>query len=137
MSKPTVVFVCSSNGGKSQLAASLMRHDFGDACTVISAGTHPGESLNGEAVASLEEIGASCEGEYPKKLDESLLDTATQIIVLGSNAQIDAEATAPIDRWITDEPSKRGIEGEERMRLVRDDIRQRVQVLGQQLGLTQ
>ncbi len=123
---PCVLFVCSKNGGKSQMAAALMRQHAGDQITVHSAGTTPGTTLNAESVASLDEIGATVDGEYPKPIDPALLDTVDRIIILGNDATIDHPGTAPIERWDTDEPSTRGIIGPERMRLIRDDIHHRV-----------
>lgn len=123
---PSVLFVCSKNGGKSQMAAALLRQHAGDQITVHSAGTKPGTTLNPESVASLHEVGATVDGEYPKPVDPALLDTVDRVIILGNDATINHPGTAPIERWNTDEPSTRGITGAERMRLIRDDIKHRV-----------
>lgn len=130
---PSVLFVCVKNGGKSQMAAALMRHHAGNKVTVYSAGTQPGSTLNAESAAAIEEIGASMAGEHPKPIDPNLLDTVDRVIILGGDAEIDTPGVAPIERWDTDEPSTRGIQGPERMRLIRDDIQQRVILLTDQL----
>lgn len=126
---PSVLFVCVKNGGKSQIAAALMRQLGGIA--VYSAGTRPAGGLNAEAVEAVGEVGASAEGEQPKAIDQSLLMEVDRVIVLGAEAEV-----APvegmrgrIETWITDEPSLRGIGGMERMRMVRDDIAVRVKSL--------
>ncbi|SDE03897.1 arsenate-mycothiol transferase ArsC [Auraticoccus monumenti] len=134
MTKPSVLFVCVKNGGKSQLAAALMRHRAGDAITVASAGTRPGSALNAEAVTSLDELGVSTAGEQPKPVTEELLDAADLVVVLGTEAQLDDPRGTPVEVWETDEPSARGITGMERMRLVRDDIAQRVDGLHRRLA---
>lgn len=131
--RPSVLFVCVKNGGKSQMAAALMRQRHGDTFDVYSAGTRPGEMLNAGSVASLEEVGASVVGEHPKPIDHALLDTVDRVIILGEEARIDQPGSAQIDRWITDEPSTRGIEGRERMGLIRDDITSRIDALAADL----
>ncbi len=131
--KPTVLFVCSKNGGKSQLAAGLMRQLAGGSVDVYSAGTKPGKDLNPLAVESLAELGISVEGEYPKPVSEEVLEAAAVVVVLGTEAKLEPREGTRFELWETDEPSERGIEGMERMRLVRDDIRARVQKLHQDL----
>ncbi len=130
---PAVLFVCSKNGGKSQLAAGLMRDLAGDNVTVYSAGTKPAESLNSQAVDSLTELGIDVTGEYPKPVTDEVLNAVDAVIVLGTEAKLDAPAGKRFEIWETDEPSTRGIEGMERMRLVRDDIKTRVQALYSEL----
>ena len=132
--RPSVLFVCVKNGGKSQMAAALMRQRHGEAVDVYSAGTRPGGMLNAASVASLEEVGASVTGEHPKPIDPALLDTVDRVIILGEEAHIDHPGNAQIDRWITDEPSTRGVEGHERMALIRDDITSRVDALATDLS---
>ncbi len=123
---PSVLFVCVKNGGKSQMAAALMRQIAGKSITVHSAGTRPGDALNALSLASIEEVGASMEGERPQPIDPSLLDTVDVVILVGSEAVIENPGKAPIRVWDTVEPSKDGIDGMERMRIVRDDITKRV-----------
>ncbi|GGC79993.1 low molecular weight phosphatase family protein [Tersicoccus solisilvae] len=129
MSTPSVLFVCVKNAGKSQMAAALARQHAGDRLRVHSAGTRPGTALNAQSRASVEEVGATMDGEQPKAIDRGLLDTVDRVVVIGTEAVIDHPGRAPIDVWETDEPSLRGIEGEERMRLIRDDIDRRVRAL--------
>lgn len=131
--KPAVLFVCSKNGGKSQLAAGLMRQLAGGSVDVYSAGTKPAKDLNPLAVESLAELGIPVEGEYPKPVSEEVLETADVVVVLGTEAKLEPREGTRFELWETDEPSERGIEGMERMRLVRDDIRARVQKLHQDL----
>lgn len=128
---PTVLFVCVRNAGKSQMAAALMRRAAGDAVDVVSAGTLPGRDLNALSAAAVAESGASMEGEHPKRLTEDMLRTADRVIVISTEARVPPapEQSAPVEVWETDEPSARGITGEERMRLVRDDIDRRVRTL--------
>ncbi|MHA7299799.1 arsenate-mycothiol transferase ArsC [Pseudarthrobacter sp. MDT1-22] len=130
---PRILFVCSKNGGKSQLAAGLMRDLAGDEVTVYSAGTKPGSRLNNEAVESLNELGIDITGEHPKPVTDEVLDAVDVVIVLGTEAKLEARGGTRFETWETDEPSTRGIEGAERMRLVRDDINTRVRKLHAEL----
>ncbi|KUM38268.1 arsenate-mycothiol transferase ArsC [Arthrobacter sp. EPSL27] len=126
---PSVLFVCSKNGGKSQLAAGLMNQLANGTVTVHSAGTKPGTSLNPQAVESLAELGIDITGEHPKAVTDDVLNEVDVVIVLGNEAKVDARDGKRIEVWDTDEPSERGIEGMDRMRLVRDDIKARVEAL--------
>ncbi|MBT2596420.1 low molecular weight phosphatase family protein [Arthrobacter sp. ISL-72] len=126
---PAVLFVCSKNGGKSQLAAGLMNQLAHGDVTVYSAGTKPGNSLNPQAVESLTELGIDITGEHPKPVTDEVLEAADAVIILGTEAKLEPHEGTRFEIWETDEPSERGIEGMERMRLVRDDIKNRVQKL--------
>lgn len=72
-----MLFVCVKNAGKSQLAAALARQHDGDAMRVLSAGTSPGQHLNAESAAVLEEVGASTDGESPSRSTHRPLPTQT------------------------------------------------------------
>ncbi|MGO1542885.1 MAG: low molecular weight phosphatase family protein [Gulosibacter sp.] len=118
------------------MAAALMRQHAGGAVRVWSAGTAPGEALNDLSEASVAEIGGTMDGEYPKPIDLEILRTASRIIVLGAEAIVEPVPgmLGKIEIWQIDEPSLRGIEGEERMRLVRDDIAAKVRDLAIELA---
>ena len=127
--RPRVLFVCVKNGGKSQMAAGLMRLRAGDTVEVHSAGTQPGTTINELSAASLTEIGVDITGEHPKPVTADAVRAADLVVTLGREAQVEPVPGTRFENWDTDEPSERGIEGMERMRLVRDDIDRRVQDL--------
>ncbi|WP_293790901.1 low molecular weight phosphatase family protein [uncultured Corynebacterium sp.] len=129
--KPKVLFICVGNGGKSQMAAALADKHAGEAIEIHSAGTKPATKLNTESVESISEVGADMSDGRPKAVDPQLLREADRVVILGKDAQLElpAGAQGTLERWVTDEPSERGIEGMERMRLVRDDIDARVRAL--------
>lgn len=131
--KPSVLFVCVKNAGKSQMAASLMRKLAGDDVEVHSAGTAPGVALNPLSVEVLDEVGADAAGEHPKPVDPQLVQTVDVVVTLGREAHVDREPGTDFENWDIDEPSERGIDGIERMRLVRDDIAARVAGLAARL----
>ncbi|TCJ96947.1 low molecular weight phosphatase family protein [Nocardia alba] len=123
---PSVLFVCVKNGGKSQMAAGLMRAAAGDRVQVHSAGTEPGTAVNALSAESLLEVDVDIRAETPKPIDPALLRTVDLVVTLGREAHVDPVEGVRIVNWDTDEPSERGIDGIERMRLVRDDINSRV-----------
>ncbi len=134
--RPRVVFVCVKNAGKSQMAAGLMSDYAGDAVEASSAGTKAGISLDELSVQSLAEVGVDISAEQPKALTEQMVRDADVVITLGREAHVTPVEGTRVEQWVTDEPSERGIDGIERMRLVRDDIAAHVRRLGSDLGVT-
>jgi arsenical-resistance protein len=132
---PSILFVCVKNAGKSQMAAGLMRRLAGDTVTVYSAGTAPGTSVNALSAEALLEVGVDITNERPTPVDYHLARDVDLVVTLGRAARLDPLPGTRIENWDTDEPSERGIDGIERMRLVRDDIAVRVQQLHN--GLTE
>lgn len=135
MPVPVVLFVCRSNAGKSQMAEALMRQVAGDAVEVHSAGTHPKESVNALSAEAVSEVGADMGGAVPTGIDPALLVRADRVVVLGTEARVEPVEgmRAAVDTWVVDEPSERGVDGLARMRLVRDDISDRVADLALEL----
>lgn len=123
---PAVLFVCVKNGGKSQMAAGLMKHEAGARILVSSAGIKPGAAINALSAEVLMDLGIDISGEKPTLLTEENMRAAGLVVVLGTEAQVPALDGVAVEVWETDEPSLRGIEGRERMELVRDDIHARV-----------
>ncbi|WP_315771474.1 low molecular weight phosphatase family protein [Rhodococcoides kroppenstedtii] len=130
---PSVLFVCVKNGGKSQMAAGLMRAAAGDTVDVHSAGTSPGTAVNALSAEVLLEVGVDITAESPTPIDPQLLRDVDLVVTLGREARIDPDAGVRVENWDTDEPSERGIQGTDRMRLVRDDIAARVTELAARL----
>lgn len=131
--KPSVLFVCVKNGGKSQLAAGLMRAAVGTTVTVDSAGTQPGDKVTALAAQSLLEVGIDITGQEPRQLTDEMIRAVDRVVVLGLDARVGPVEGTPVEVWDIDEPSARGIDGIERMRLVRDDIGRRVGLLAREL----
>jgi len=135
--EPRVLFVCVKNGGKSQMAAGLMRHLVAThparPVRVDSAGTKAGTALNSQSIESLHELGIDISDQHTQQLTDDLVRDADLVVVLGSEARVETIDGTAVEVWETDEPSIRGIEGMERMRLVRDDIAARVEDLARRL----
>ena len=128
MSTPSVLFVCVRNGGKSQMAAGLMRKAAGDRVCVHSAGTNPGSTINALSAQVLAEVGADMSGRRPTHRSRTAR-TVDLVVTLGREAVVEVPPDVELRNWDTDEPSERGIDGIDRMRLIRDDIDARVQAL--------
>ncbi len=124
--KPSVLFVCVKNGGKSQMAAGLMDKVAGDSVTTASAGSKPGSAVNALSAEVLAEVGVDISHNVPRQITDEDQQHADVVVILGAEAQVDEVEGTLYERWKTDEPSERGIDGIERMRLVRDDILDRV-----------
>lgn len=133
--RPSVLFVCVRNSGKSQMAAGLMRKIAGDAVTVQSAGTEPGAAVNELSARALLEVGVDITGEHPKRVVDELVRGADLVVTLGRQVRLDPPPGVRVENWDTDEPSDRGIDGLARMRLIRDDIAARVRRLCDLYGL--
>ncbi|WP_293003302.1 low molecular weight phosphatase family protein [Mycobacterium sp.] len=129
---PTVLFVCVSNAGKSVMAQGLMRHTAKGRINALSAGTHAKTEVNHVSAQALAEVDIDISDHTPIQLNDALIDAADLIVVLGTQAQVQPTGT-PTEVWDTDEPSLRGIDGIERMRLIRDDIATHVKELASRL----
>lgn len=115
------------------MAAGLMKLVAGDQLTVTSAGTKPGATINALSAEVLMDLGVDISAEKPKALTEENMRAAGLVVVLGTEAKVPELEGVQVEIWETDEPSLRGIEGRERMELVRDDIHARVKDLARRL----
>ncbi|MGO9185385.1 arsenate-mycothiol transferase ArsC, partial [Mycobacterium sp.] len=104
MTKPSVLFVCVKNGGKSQMAAGLMRKLAGDSVDVHSAGTKPGTAINSLSAQSLLEVGVDIAAEHPKPIDPRLVRDVDVVVTLGREAHVDPVPGTRFENWDTDEP---------------------------------
>ncbi|MGB5936212.1 MAG: low molecular weight phosphatase family protein, partial [Ornithinimicrobium sp.] len=84
----SVVFVCVKNGGKSQMAAALMRMYAAQQIEVHSAGTAPGTDLNQQSVMAIEDAGAGVGDEHPKPIDPDVVSAADRVVLLGAEVAL-------------------------------------------------
>ncbi len=131
--RPIVLFVCVHNAGKSQMAAAIMRQLAGGLVDVRSAGTDPDAQVHDLSAMAVAELGADMSNQVPTRLEPGMLTAADRIIVLGNEARVDAVEgmQAPIETWLIPDPADQGIDGLQRVRLMRDDIAERVRKLMQ------
>jgi arsenate reductase (thioredoxin) len=123
---PEVLFVCTHNAGRSQMAAALLDHQAGGRVRVTSAGTQPARDLNPAVVAAMAEIGLDISGERPQPLTSDLARAADVVITMGCG---DTCPVYPGRRYLDwDLPDPAGLPLEQ-VRPIRDDIARRVQRL--------
>ena len=96
--QPAVLFVCQTNGGKSQMAAGLMRLVAGEEVEISSAGTKAGGSLNALSAEVLLDLGADIRTEHPTQLTEEAMRQAGHVVILGTNAQVDPVDGVTVER---------------------------------------
>lgn len=132
--RPSVLFVCLKNSGRSQFAAGLFRELTGNTFDVSSAGTKADRRINGLFAAALLELGIDVSGQNPRQLTYRMNREADRVVVLGRNVDVQPTAGTTIEVWDIDELSRRGIGGLERIRLIRVDIAIRVNDLALRLS---
>lgn len=125
---PSVLFVCVSNRGKSVMAQGLAQRMAGATLSAGSAGTEAKVDgrVNELSAQTLAEVGVDVSDHRPRQLTDDLMRAADVTVVVGSAAQVHPPEGTTLEVWDTDEPSLRGIEGIDRMRVIRDDIATRV-----------
>jgi arsenate reductase len=124
--KPTILFLCIHNAGRSQMAAGFARKFGGAAVTIHSAGSAPGEMLNPAVLEAMDEVGIDISRESPRKLTDEMAEDADVIVTMGCG---DACPYYPQKRyvdWDLADPSGQGIDA---VREIRDDIESRVRSL--------
>ena len=130
MSKPTVLFVCVHNAGRSQMAAGWLKHFAGDRVRVLSAGSAPGHSVNPVAVEAMAEAGIDISGGIPQRLEYETAQESDIIITMGCGDACPVFPGKRYEDWVLTDPAGQPIEV---VRQVRDEIRQRVETLVKEL----
>ena len=130
---PGVLFVCTHNAGRSQIAAALLDHQAGGRVHVTSAGSQPADQLNPAVVQAMAEIGLDISREFPKPLTDDKVQAADVVITMGCG---DACPIYPGKRYLDwDLPDPAGLDLEA-VRPIRDEIARRVQQLLAELVTT-
>ncbi|MEZ0577729.1 arsenate reductase ArsC [Nocardioides sp. MH1] len=124
--KPSVLFVCIHNAGRSQMAAGFLRHLAGGRIEVLSAGSAPAREINPVAVAAMAEEGIDIVGEQPKLLTESAVQGADVVVTMGCGDECPYFPGKRYEDWVLDDPAGKGIDA---VRPIRDEIRLRVEAL--------
>ena len=126
VSKPSVLFVCVHNAGRSQMAAAFLTHLAGDKVEVRSAGSAPADSINPAVVEALKEVGIDISHEQPKVLTTSAVEQSDVVITMGCG---DACPFFPGKRyldWVLEDPAGQGVAD---VRPIREQIRKLVEEL--------
>lgn len=124
--KPTVLFVCVHNAGRSQMAAGYLTHLAGDRVQVLSAGSEPADKVNPVAVAAMAEAGIDIANAGPKVLTTEAVKESDVVITMGCGDTCPIFAGKRYEDWELSDPAGQGIEA---VRPIRDDIKHRVENL--------
>ncbi|GAA5185786.1 hypothetical protein GCM10023322_30600 [Rugosimonospora acidiphila] len=128
--RPSVLFVCVHNAGRSQMAAGWLRQLAGDRIEIRSAGTAPAGQVNPVAVAVMREVGIDITDQVPRVLDVAAARGSDVIITMGCGDACPHFPGKRYEDWKLDDPAGQPIDT---VRRIRDEIRDRIQVLTGQL----
>ena len=124
--KPSVLFVCVHNAGRSQMAAGNLRHLAGDRVEVRSAGSLPAVQINPIAVEAMREEGIDITAEAPKVLTAEAVQDSDVVITMGCGDACPFFPGKRYEDWKLDDPAGQGIDA---VRPIRDDIKARIETL--------
>lgn len=124
--KPSVLFVCVHNAGRSQMAAGYLRHLGGDQIEVRSAGSMPADQINPAAVAAMLEEGIDIAAEQPKVLTDEAVEASDVVITMGCGDTCRFYPGKRYEDWVLEDPAGQGIEA---VRPIRDEIKHRITAL--------
>jgi arsenate reductase len=126
MSKPTVLFVCVHNAGRSQMAAAFLSHLSTGTVEVRSAGSAPADQVNPAAVQAMAEVGIDITAEKPKILTDQAVRESDVVITMGCGDTCPFYPGKRYEDWVLDDPAGKDVAA---VRPIRDDIRRRVEAL--------
>ena len=126
MTKPSVMFVCVHNAGRSQMAAGFLRHYAGDAVEVRSSGSAPADSINQVAGEAMAELGIDISDQSPRILTTEDAAASEVIITMGCGDACPIFPGKRYEDWKLEDPAGQGLES---VRAIRDDIEARVREL--------
>ncbi|MFB8051647.1 arsenate reductase ArsC [Streptomyces rubiginosohelvolus] len=129
--KPSVLFVCVHNAGRSQMAAGFLAHLAGDRVLVNSAGSLPADQVNPAAVAAMAEVGIDISAAAPRVLTAEAVQASDYVITMGCGDACPVFPGRTYLDWQLDDPAGRGVDA---VRPIRDEIRRRVDALLTEIG---
>ncbi len=130
--KPSVLFVCVHNAGRSQMAAGWLRHLSGGAVEVRSAGSMPADQINPAAVEAMLEEGIDIRAEKPKVLTTEAVQASDVVVTMGCGDACPFYPGKRYEDWKLEDPAGQGVEA---VRPIRDEIRTRILTLLSELGV--
>ena len=123
MRKPSVLFVCVHNAGRSQMAAGFLEHLGGDRVNVYSAGSAPKDSINQTAVEAMREKGIDISGRTPKVLTPESVQASDVVVTMGCGDACPFFPGKKYEDWVLEDPAGKGLD---EVRRIRDEIEKRV-----------
>lgn len=130
--RPSVLYVCVHNAGRSQMAAAYTRHLSGDAVEVRSAGSAPADSINPAVRDAMLEEGIDISAERPKILTTEAVEASDVVVTMGCGDTCPIFPGKRYEDWELADPAGQGVDA---VRPIRDDIRQRVRTMLRELGV--
>jgi len=124
--KPTVLFVCVHNAGRSQMAAGYMRELSQGRVEVLSAGSAPKQSINPQAIAVMAEENIDISNQQPKILTTEAVVESDAVVTMGCGDACPIYPGKRYEDWVLDDPAGQDID---KVREIRDEIKHRVQAL--------
>jgi arsenate reductase len=124
--RPTVLFLCVHNAGRSQMAMGFFTHLAGDAAVAWSGGSEPGNTVNPAAIAAMRERGIDISGEFPKPWTDETVRAADVVISMGCGDACPIFPGKRYEEWVLDDPAGQDVAA---VRPIRDDIERRVRTL--------
>ena len=124
--RPTVLFLCTHNAGRSQMALGYFTRLAGDQAVGWSGGSEPGHEINPAAVEAMAEVGIDITGEFPKPWTEEIVRAADVVVTMGCGDACPVFPGKRYENWELTDPAGQGLEA---VRPIRDDIEERVRRL--------
>ncbi|CAM3281543.1 arsenate reductase ArsC [Occultella aeris] len=124
--RPSVMFVCVHNAGRSQMAAAWLSHLSGGSIEVRSAGSAPADRINPSVVAAMAEVGIDITAEQPKALSAEAVRASDVVVTMGCGDACPIFPGKRYEDWVLEDPAGRSVAA---VRPVRDEIRRRIEGL--------
>ena len=124
--RPSVVFLCVHNAGRSQMAAGWLRHLADDRVAVFSGGSNPGAQVNPSAVAAMREVGVDISAATPQRWTDEIVSAADVVVTMGCGDTCPVFPGVRYEDWPIADPAGMGVDA---VRPIRDELRDRVENL--------
>ncbi|WP_137145980.1 arsenate reductase ArsC [Mycolicibacterium sp. CR10] len=131
--KPTVLFLCTHNAGRSQMALGFFTHLAGEHAVAWSGGSEPGDAINPAAVTAMAEVGIDITGEFPKPWTDEIVQAADVVITMGCGDACPIFPGKRYENWDLPDPEGQDVDA---VRPIRDDLEERVRRLLAELHVT-
>jgi len=131
--KPTVLFLCTHNAGRSQMALGFFTHLAGEDGVAWSGGSEPGNEINPAAIQAMSEVGIDITGEFPKPWTDEIVEAADVVVTMGCGDACPIYPGKRYENWELPDPAGQDVDA---IRPIRDDIEGRVRRLLSDLGIT-
>jgi arsenate reductase (thioredoxin) len=132
MTTPTVLFLCTHNAGRSQMAMGFFSHLAGERAVAYSGGSEPADQVNPAAIAAMAEMGIDIAHEQPQRWTNQMVEAADVVVTMGCGDTCPVLPGRRYEEWVLPDPAGQPLEA---LRPIRDEIEQRVRKLLAELGV--